>query len=261
MKEKILIAISDKNLLNVLVDRLDQSGYFTETVENGEDVINKLKEYQPELLLLDTVLPNRNGYDILTEKSFDKDITKIPVILISNSGEPIKMKQVPGTPTIKDYVIKIHVDPKEVINKIEKVFGRAENIENNQNKMDSITKGKVLWVEDDKLISNILTKKLESSGYTVLRADGKDQTFNILEKEIPDIIIMDIILPNMNGLDIVEKIKMRQPLKHIPIIVLSNLNKQSDIDKAISLGINKYMVKASSSLDEIVKQVKSLISH
>ena len=106
MKEKILIALSDLNLVSVLKGYLAEAGYVCESVTNGRDVLDRMRNSRPDLLLIDVTMPDKSGYEILAEKSFDRDITKIPVIIVSNSGEPIQMKQIPSTPVIKDYIIK-----------------------------------------------------------------------------------------------------------------------------------------------------------
>ncbi len=260
MKEKILIALSDLNLTKILTEKLNDAGFTVDNVVSGNEVIEKLKSNFTDLLLIDTVLPDKNGYDVLFQKSLDKDVTKIPVIIISNSGEPIQMKKIPSTPTIRDYVIKSHVEPNEVLEKVNKVFGKFEPIVDDRS-IGSISKKvkKILWVEDDRLLSTILARKIESSGFALLKANSGDEAMRFLQAEMPDVIVLDIMLPGMNGMDILQKIKMEERFRKIPIMMLTNLNRQSDIEKAKVLGANKFMVKAAASLDEIINAVNELI--
>lgn len=260
MKEKVLIAISDENLASVLLEQLNKAGYISDITSDGKEVIAKMKTFQPDLLLIDIVLSNKNGYDILSEKSFDREVTKIPVIIVSNSGEAIHMNKIPSTPVIKDYIIKSHVEPSEVLEKIEKLFGRGPIVDKIFTEAIRASTGKkVLWVEDDKLLSNILSKKIQSAGFTLLKAINGKEVFAILEKEIPDIIILDIMLPGMDGMEILQEVKKSEHLRKIPVIILSNLNKQSDIEKARTLGSNKFMVKATVSLEEITRAISELV--
>lgn len=259
MKEKILIALNDSNLTDTLLERLVKDGYILDISKDGNDVIPKLKEFKPNLLLIDTVLPNKNGYDILNEKSFDKDITKIPVIVISNSGTVFEMNRVPSTPVMKGYIINTHIDPEEVAKKVHEVFGNNTVDGSGKPTGKDIGKNKkILWVEDDKLLSMILSRKFELTGYTLLKANNHEEAFKILESTVPDIIVLDIMLPGKNGLEILQTIKMNDGYKNIPVIMLSNLNKQSDLEKARVLGANKFMVKAAVSLDEIISAVEEL---
>ncbi len=259
MKEKILIALSDTNLATTSAQSFKKAGYTFEIVQNGKDVMNKMKIFKPDILIVDTVLPGKSGYDILNEKSFDREVTKIPVIIVSNSGSPIQMRQIPSTPMIKDYIVKSHVEPDEILEKINKVFGRGPITENNSTKPTSIGNGKkILWVEDDKLLSTILSKKFGDTGYKLLKASRGEEVFKFLETEVPDIIVLDLLLPEMSGFDILQKIKMNESLRKIPVIMLSNMSKQSDLDKAKFLGANKFIVKAAVSLDEIIREVEIL---
>jgi CheY-like chemotaxis protein len=258
MKEKILIALNDSTLQDLLFSSLKKVGYSVENIKSGKDVIDRLKKSKADLLLLDTVLAGKNGYDILKDKADDKSISNIPVIIVSNSGSPLQMNQIPSTPSIKEFIVRFHIEPDEVLEKIEKIF-RGESI-NKDNKVNSMTNGKkILWAEDDKLLSTILSNKIKQSNYILLKASNGDDVFKILENEVPDIIVLDILLPEINGLDILQKIKTNEKLRKIPTIMLSNLSKQGDIDRAKLLGANKFIVKAAVSLDEILREIGLLI--
>ncbi len=256
MREKVLVAISDLNLAKVLLEQVSKEGFDAYSVVSGSDVIPKMKEVKPDILLIDTMLPDMNGYDVLNEKSLDKDVTKIPVIVISNSGAPIHVNKIPSTPMMRDYIVKAHIEPSEVIEKINKVFGKSLNTADSAKQ--STGGKKILWVEDDRLLSTILSKKITASGYTLLKANQGDDAFKILEKDTPDLIMLDIMLPGMTGLEVLQKIKMDTKFKNIPVIMLSNTNKQSYIENAKMLGANKFLVKAAVSLDEIIAEVDRL---
>ena len=259
MREKILIAISDNTLSNLLVKELKQDDYDVSAVSNGKDALNTMRSLKPDLLLIDLVLPEISGYDVLHEKSYDKLITKIPIIIVSNSGMPIDMKRMLSTPIVKEYIIKAHIEPEEVIKEIRDFFNK-NYISSKNIKMENKAKGKkVLWVEDDKLLSTILSRKFESSGFILMKANNGDEAFSLLSKDIPDIIILDVLLPGINGFDVLQKIKADERLRKIPVIMLSNMSKQSDIEKGKSLGAQKFIVKAAASLDEIIKEVEKLL--
>lgn len=259
MSEKILIALGDPSLSEDLSKKLAGKGYKVETVISGKDVLSKASSSKPDLILLDILLPDKNGYEVLTEKILNKDTSEISVIVMSNGGNPIQMNKIPETPSIKDYIIKTHITSDEVMDKIEKAFGR-EVVKEGEGSEIKVTKKdkKILWVEDDRLLGNILSKKFESSGYDLLKATTGPEAFAILEKDIPHLIVLDILLPEMNGFDVLQKIKINESWKNIPIIMLSNLSKQSDIEKAKQLGANRFIVKAAVSLDEIIAEVENL---
>lgn len=260
MKEKVLVAISDNVLSTILVQKLKQDGYRPRHTHDGKETLEVMRSFLPDLVVIDIILSGINGYDVLHEKSYDREITKIPVIIVSNSGIPVEMNRIPSTPMIKDYIIKAHVEPDEVMEKVEKAFGRTYTPHQEGEIVNKANGKKILWVEDDKFLSMILSKKFEGSGYTLLKAKDSTEAFSLLASDIPDIIILDILLPGVSGFEILQKIKEDEKLKNIPVIMLSNMSKQSDIEKSKTLGAQRFIVKAAVSLDEIITEVESLIA-
>ncbi len=259
MNEKILIAINDADLASSIEYILSNKGYSTLIIQDGNKVIESLKSYLPDLLIIDIVLKNKSGYDILSEKSFDRFITKIPTLIVSNSGNVVEMKKIPSTPTIKNFIVKSHIESEEIINMIEKILG-VDNIDKNKEHMVNNFGKKILWVEDDKLLSLILSKKISNVGFTLLKALNEEETIKILENEIPDLMVFDILLPGINGLDLLQKIKTNPKFRKIPSIILSNMSSQEDIEKSKILGVNKFIVKAAVSLDEIITEIESILA-
>jgi CheY-like chemotaxis protein len=259
MKEKILIALSDQNLSKHLADELSNEGYRLALATTGPETLLKLQSEKPDLAVIDLSLPEKNGYDVLNEKTLDRFITKIPVIVVSNSGSAIEMRRIPSTPSIKDYVVRTHVEPEEVVQKISDTFGHPFTPKHIKDEQRVKVNGKkILWVEDDRFLGNILVKKFETSGHTVLKASNGEEAFTILNTEKPDVIILDILLPGLTGFEVLQKVRMTESLKKVPVIMLSNMNKPSDIEKAKVLGAQKFLVKAAVSLDQIVKEIEQL---
>ena len=120
---------------------------------------------------------------------------------------------------------------------------------------------RILWVEDDKFLGNIVSKRMGEYKCEMVLAKNGDEAFAYFakQKELPHIIVLDLILPGMSGFDILKKIRDDVNLASIPVMILSNLNQSADIERAKILGAQKFVVKASASLDEIIKNVESLL--
>jgi len=260
MKEKILIAMSDTSLATLISEYLEKNGYTISQVRDGQKALDEMRSQLPDLVLIDLSLSVKNGYEVLTEKSFDKIITKIPVIIVSNTGSPIEMRRIPSTKSVKDYIIKTHIEPEDVLRKIDEIFEHPIDLKDQEKDIPRNTESskKILWVEDDKFLSSILVRKFESSGYIVLKAKNSDEALEIIQNGTPDIIILDILLPGLSGFDILQKIKIQDKFKKIPVIILSNMSRPSDLEKAKILGTQRFLVKASVSLDQIIKEVATL---
>ena len=117
----------------------------------------------------------------------------------------------------------------------------------------------VLIVEDDAFLINIYSTKFEGEGYKVFVADNGEVGLEQAFKEKPDIILLDILMPKLNGFGFLEKIKAREEFSAIPIILLTNLNQNKDIEKGLSMGADDYLVKAHFMPSEIVEKVDNLL--
>jgi DNA-binding response OmpR family regulator len=118
---------------------------------------------------------------------------------------------------------------------------------------------KILIVEDDRFLRELITQKLIREGYNAVEAiDGEDGVKKIKE-EGPDIILLDLILPGIDGFEVLKKTKEDPVTANIPVIILSNLGQKDDVDRGMKLGATDYMIKAHFTPGEIVSKVKSIL--
>jgi CheY-like chemotaxis protein len=123
MAKKILIAEDEKILLSLLERKLKKEGYDVVTAVDGEEGLRKMKEFKPDVLLLDIVMPKMGGFEVLEERLKDEELKKIPVIIISNSGQPVEIGRAQEL-GVRDWLIKTDFDPQEVIDKVIKLIGK-----------------------------------------------------------------------------------------------------------------------------------------
>ena len=118
----------------------------------------------------------------------------------------------------------------------------------------------ILIVEDDTFLQGLEATKLKKEGYDILTAVDSVEAFKIIdEKKKIDLILLDLLLPQVDGFMILEKIRQEKALLTIPVIVFSNLSEEKDIKRATKLGISEFLVKSNFTLDELAKKVKDLI--
>lgn len=120
-------------------------------------------------------------------------------------------------------------------------------------------KKKILVIEDDKFFQTLVTKKLIGEGYEVLTASDSNEALAILEKEKPNLIILDLILPILDGFEILSIVKKDEKTKDIPVIILSNLGQKEEVERAIALGANDFMIKVNFTPEEIAGKIKSFL--
>jgi len=117
-------------------------------------------------------------------------------------------------------------------------------------------KKQVLIVEDDPDIAALLKKKLQLEGFDVLLVGDGEEALDLLEKQIPDFIILDILMPKIEGLSVLQMIHDGEKTNHIPVIVLSNLDSEASKEQVRAIGEYEYYIKASTNLDDLVKRIK-----
>ncbi len=268
MVPKILIIEDDIFLGDVLIQKLKAADYDVHLARDGVSGLKQIREQHPDLVLLDIILPKMNGYEVLEAKQKDSAIRSIPVIVISNSGQPLEINRALAL-GVKDYLIKAQFDPEEVIVKVRLQLGKGGNIptagvKDTQSKpasksSTSLAGKKIMWVEDDKFLSEIIARKLSMQGCVLFHATEGAEALRILEKEQPDLILLDILLSGIDGFEILKRIKSNGETKHTPVILLSNLGQKQDIEKGKMLGAARFLVKAMMTLDEIIEEIKTVL--
>ena len=122
MAQKILIVEDEEIVLDLLQRKLTQEGYGVFIAKDGEEGLKKMKEVKPDLILLDIVMPKMGGIEVMEEMGKEPDLKKIPVIIISNSGEPVELDKAKKL-GVKDWLIKTEFDPQEVLEKVKEQLG------------------------------------------------------------------------------------------------------------------------------------------
>ncbi len=127
--------------------------------------------------------------------------------------------------------------------------------------MKQNSKYKILLVEDDKFLSRAYQDGLLRAGFEVIIALDGSEAIEKIKKEVPDLILLDLIMPVKNGFEVLEEIKKDNEFKNIPIIILSNLGQDSDINRGKELGAVDYLIKSDWSIQGVVEKVKEHIAN
>ncbi len=120
---------------------------------------------------------------------------------------------------------------------------------------------KILLVDDDALLVRMYQKKLENDGFTVETADDGDVALKKLPEFKPDLVLLDIMMPKMNGYEVLKNLKENQATKDLPVILLTNVgSSDEDIQKGLELGAVAYLVKAGNRPSAVVSKVKEILA-
>lgn len=118
---------------------------------------------------------------------------------------------------------------------------------------------KVMWIEDDPTLNDIMERWLARFNVDLVHTTNGTEGLELLRKEHPDILLLDIMLPDIDGFTILEKMKNDPELKDTPVILFSNLSHQKDIDKGYSLGASRFMVKSTVFLDNLATEIRNVL--
>ena len=275
----LVVLVEDEEILaNLLAQKLETSGYQVKIAHNGEEGYDMILSEKPRLVLLDMMLPKLNGFGVLERLHDEGVLPDMPVVVISNSGQPVEIERAQKL-GIRDYLVKLNFDPDEVLEKVRAISpldkgseqGEMSVSDASENKEDGAEAGgeearvaegsqtKVLVVEDDMFIADLLVRKLHER-YNVHHAGDTTQAAKILSEQ-PDIriICLDIILPGEDGYTFLGKLKASDDTKEIPVLILSNLGQKEEIERGIKGGAAGYLIKANMSPDEILEHVAKLL--
>ncbi len=118
---------------------------------------------------------------------------------------------------------------------------------------------KILIIEDDKFLRELIAKKLAKDGYEISEAVDGEEGVKKTKETKPDLILLDLILPEMDGFEVLSKIKEDPVSSSIPVIILSNLGQKEDIEKGLKMGATDYLIKAHFTPGEIVEKIRNII--
>jgi len=270
---KILIVEDEDVLLNILKNKLEKEGFEVLSAVDGEDALGEIENKKPDLVLLDILMPKMSGIELLKKLKEKGTLDSLPVIILSNSGQPSEIKEAKEL-GVKDCLIKAEFDPQEVVEKIRKYLPEESGEGSLEEKTAKDTSGesaqkdvqinsdnfRVLVVEDDLFLRGLMSQKLTKEGFSVIEAVDGEEGLKMVSEKQPHIVLLDLILPGIGGFEVLEKIRQDENIGGIPVLILSNLGQKDDLDKAKRLGATDYLVKAHNTPGEIVAKVKSILA-
>ncbi|OGZ97073.1 MAG: hypothetical protein A3J10_01530 [Candidatus Sungbacteria bacterium RIFCSPLOWO2_02_FULL_54_10] len=255
-KKRLLLIEDEEVLLELLRARLVASGYDVAVARDGIAGLALVKEIRPDLVLLDMMLPGMSGFQILQKMKEEGLLPATPVLIISNSGQPIELERALQL-GVRDYLVKVNFDPREVLARVENILHTEKAglpHEQEKERKPSGANRTVLVVEDDFLLVGLLERKFLAEGYRVIKAVDAAEARRALETDKVDLILLDMVLPGMDGFSFLGELKQHETWRTVPVMVISNLGQREEIDKGLQMGAAAYIVKANVSPVEIVEK-------
>ncbi len=122
-----------------------------------------------------------------------------------------------------------------------------------------MAKKNILIIEDDDFFRELLRKKISSEDFTVLEAVDGEKGIKLVKEKNPDLVLLDLLLPNVDGFEVLTQVKADSKVSSIPIIILSNLGQQEDIERALKLGAKDFLIKSQFDIDQVIEKIKNVL--
>jgi len=234
--ESILIIDDTQDVIELLKEYLSDGGYKIYTATNGEDGLKLAHSIRPSLITLDIMMPNMNGWEILKRLKTSTQTSDIPVVMISNISDKNKSIKLGAIDSIVKPFSKD--DIKSIVSNY---FQDEKNLK------------KVLIVDDELDVRELIQEYIEDDMREIQNAcDGREALEIIENGFIPDIIYLDLMMPNLSGFDFLEIIKSNKKLENTNIIVVS-AKELTNEDKEILSRTNVSVVRKGSNIESIIK--------
>lgn len=223
----VLVVDDDRSLTSLISLKLTQRNFGVMTAHNGTEALTAVRERGPDLIILDINMPGPSGHDVLRLLKQDPELAAIPVLMLTASG---KQHDVVGAlhAGAMDYIIK-PIDINDLVTRVEKLRRNLSRT--------------ILVADNDQLILTLLNHKFLSRGLNVVLADNGNNAVAEAHKHKPDLIILDLKMPGLDGLEVIRQLRGDAETRDIPVMILSASKNPADIEAAKQAGAIDYLTK------------------
>jgi signal transduction histidine kinase/DNA-binding response OmpR family regulator len=272
-KKSVLVIDDEEEVFYIMRQYLHDQNYQILFPQNGEDVLALARRYKPYAITLDILMPKMNGWEILDSLKKDPDTKNIPVIIASILSE----KERAFEKGAAEYLVKpfeperllnslanLESPPKKkkVVLDLPKIFNFKQHLSRKLAREDRKAKDsnfRILLVDDDEDTQYAMQYILEEAGYKVFFANEGREAIKQAEIVKPNLILMDIMMPGMDGYEATRILKGKEHFKNIPIVAMTAKAMKGDREKTFLAGCDDYIAKPFMT-DEILKLVEKWIS-
>ncbi len=247
--------------------KFEGAGIEVGIAETGKEVFNKIKKDHYDLILLDLVLPEMSGLDVLKElKQSGKYDPQIKVIIFSNLNE--KNDQDKAFALGADgFIPKSQFNPSQLVEEVRRMLNEFHEHEvnefirsNGEEKSDENGRKKILLIEDEEIFCEMFGEKLARAGFKVsVEANGAAAVKKALSEDF-DLIITDMVVHGMTGDEIIANLRQEEKTANVPIIVLSASYADEEFKKVEQLGVENYFVKTRITPSELEKKATEILA-
>lgn len=241
--KKILIVDDDPDVVDLIKNRLETNAYEVFTASNGIEAFALCEDFTPDLILLDVCMPTMDGYKFIQEIKWKSDFKDIPILILSARSQTKDLFAEEGF----DSFIQKPFHSDDLLRQIDNCL-KAEKV---------LPKKKVLVVDDECDLVELLESRLEANGYEVVKAINGRTGLKKAKDELPDVIILDVCMPKIDGFNVCRILKSNPKLKDVPVIILTSRATKNDRKIGREIQADEYLVKPFEAAT-LLKKVEEL---
>lgn len=245
-KQKTLVLIIEDNAdAATLIEKyLRDAGYKTAVARNGHEGIEKVKQLQPSFVILDLLLPIKDGWQVMKELKSHPICKDVPIIIVSIVDE----KNLGFSLGAANYFVK-PVDREELLRAIERLPIRLKT---------NREKPRVLVIDDDRSALELMDIILEAEGYEVMKCENGTDGVELARQEQPDLIILDLVMPEKSGFSVAFELKQDLATRNIPIIVITSMEIDDEIRAQLEGFVAGLMSKSRFTKRDLLREISSI---
>jgi PAS domain S-box-containing protein len=243
---KVLVVDDDEHIVQLLRHQLEMDGYRVLTAQRGEDVLGLARGEQPALITLDVLLNGMDGFEVLEQLKEDPVTSSIPVIVVSVVPDAETRGLALGA---AGYIGK-PFEESQVLSRVQQVLSPLDSGEGDQ-------LNRVLVVDDDSDIVDWLKVALTNSGFAVQGAYNGHEALALAREDSPDLILLDLKMPDMDGYEVIRRLRGQKSTRDIPVIVITGISIDDDFDQVEILGMGvEHLLTKPFTVETLVEEIK-----
>ena len=235
----VLVIDDDPNACDLMMRSLAKEGFRVLVANNGQDGLQMARENRPNVITLDVLMPGMDGWAVIRALKADPDLSSIPVIMITMADD----RSLGYALGASDYITK-PIDRDRLASSVARfrLGGKA---------------GSVLVVEDDPSTREIMVRTLNGDGWSVAEAENGKVALARLEAHVPDLILLDLMMPEMDGFEFVSRIRDHEKWRSIPVVVVTAKDITPQDQMRLEGNVRKIFHKATYTREELVGEIRS----
>jgi len=237
-KPLVLVVDDDIEVIYILEKYLRDEGYQIEVAQTGDDAIRKAQQLQPFAITLDVALPGRDGWDVIDVLKSDPATSAIPIIVISM----LDNRQFGYQLGVTDYLVK-PVSRHDLLQRLEQL------------RLSHAAFDMALVVDDDPVQQDVIARTLHDGGMQVHTCGNGDDAITWLDEHTPDLLTLDLMMPGMDGFDVLEAVRMRPHLRDVPILVVTAKDIEPDDRRRLNGRIAAIIHKGPQQRDVLLREL------